>query len=283
MNQETVTYLTNIVIGVILAALATHYWKERRQSGVLACWALAAWILTVADVLFAARPLLPHPLGRLLPTLCVTIGQAVLLVGAQRTVGLTTRWQWPAAAVGLHAAGLIGFLFVESPSNYRMVFNGLIWGAFSVASALCLRKGPGYFWKSAFAPATAFWAHGVFHGLRVVLAIVFAKYEWKQASAALQVAGDLEVSFFMVALFVGLLIAHLQQRHDELMHAQVEVETLTGLLPICAWCKKVRDDDGYWQQVEEYFARHSRLKFTHGVCLDCLDKLKEEPEPAPRR
>ncbi|MBI5770775.1 MAG: hypothetical protein HZA93_23560 [Verrucomicrobia bacterium] len=283
MNQETVTYLTSIIIGAILASLATHYWRERRQSGVLACWAVAAWVLTVADVLFAARPLLPHALGRLLPTLCVTIGQAVLLLGAQRTVGMAPRWRWLGAVVAVHAAGLVGFLFVESPSNFRMVFNGLVWGSLSVASALCLRRGAGYFWQSMFSPATAFLAHAVFHAVRIGLALVFAAYGWKTASASLQVLGDLEVSFFMVALFVGLLIAHLKLRHEELMRAQVEVETLTGLLPICAWCKKVRDDDGYWRQVEEYFARHSRLKFTHGVCVDCMDKLKEEPEPAPRR
>lgn len=87
----------------------------------------------------------------------------------------------------------------------------------------------------------------------------------------------------MVALFVGLLIAHLHLQHEELMSAQVEVETVTGLLPICAWCKKVRDDDGYWQQVDQYFCRHSKLRFTHGVCLDCMDRLNEAPAPTARR
>ena len=85
----------------------------------------------------------------------------------------------------------------------------------------------------------------------------------------------------MVALFVGLLIAHLQLRHEELMQSRAEVQTLSGLLPICAWCKKVRDDDGYWQQVEDYFTLHSGVTFTHGVCVDCLEKLKDKREPAP--
>jgi len=44
---------------------------------------------------------------------------------------------------------------------------------------------------------------------------------------------------------------------------------LTGLLPICAWCKKVRNDEGYWQKVEDYLASRSGLKFTHGICSDC--------------
>jgi hypothetical protein len=282
VNQETVTYLTNIVIGVILAALATNYWRQRPQSAVLTCWAIAAWIMTAADILFAARPVLSHALGRFLPTLFVTLGHAVLLIGAQRTAGLPTRWRIPAAVTAIHAVGLVAFLFVNTPSNFRMVLNGVVWGGFSVASALCLRKGNSFLWQSAFAPASAFVAHAVFHATRVGLAILFAEKDWTRASAALQVAGDLEVSFFMVALFVGLLIAHVQVQHEELMQTRAEIQTLSKLLPICAWCKKVRDDDGYWQQVEHYFELHGGLRFTHGVCVDCLGKLHDQPRVIPR-
>ena len=108
------------------------------------------------------------------------------------------------------------------------------------------------------------------------MAVLFATQGWSEAAAALQVLGDLEVSFFMVALFVGILIANLQLRHDELSSAHAEVQTLSGLLPICAWCKKVRNDDGYWQQVEDYFASRSGITFTHGVCADCLEEQKSE-------
>lgn len=280
MNQETATYLTNIVIGVILAALSTHYWRQQPRSGVLKFWVAAAWIMTLADILFAARQVMAPTLGRLLPTLSVTVGHAVLYFGARQTAGLTPRWRLACAVFAVHAIGLIVFLNFRSISHYRMVFNGVIWGAFSIASALALRKGAPQFWQSIAAPATAFFVHGAFHGARVTLALIFAAYGWESATSVLQVVGDLEVSFFMVALFVGLLVAHLQLRHEELMRAHAEVQTLTGLLPICAWCKKVRDDDGYWRQLEEYFGRHSRLKFTHGVCLDCVERIKEPEEAA---
>lgn len=282
MNLESVIYLTNIVIGVILATLATHYWREQRSSGAMQCWAVAAWILTLADVSFAARPVLPYALGRLLPTLSVTVGHVVLLFGAQRTAGLTMRWRLPAAVFALHAAGLVFFLLTPALIDFRMVLNGVIWGSLSVVSAIGLRRGSRHFSNSIFTPASAFLAHAAFHGLRVVLALTFAANAWHRAVDVLQIAGDLEVSFFMVALFVGLLIAHLQLRHDELMQTRAEVETLSGLLPICAWCKKVRDDDGYWRQVEEYFGRRSGLKFTHGVCLDCVARI-DENETAPTR
>ena len=48
-----------------------------------------------------------------------------------------------------------------------------------------------------------------------------------------------------------------------------QVETLTGLLPLCAWCKKVRNDSGYWEQIDKYITSHSNTALTHGVCPDC--------------
>lgn len=68
----------------------------------------------------------------------------------------------------------------------------------------------------------------------------------------------------------------LEKTNRELRQALAQVQTLEGLIPICAWCKKVRDDQGYWQQVEVYVHRHSRADFSHGICPDCLAKQRAE-------
>lgn len=282
MTQETVTYLTNIIIGVILSVLATHYWWHHRNAGAIRHWVWAAWVLTLTDVLFATRQWLPFSLGRLLPTLGVTLGHALLLVAAQQTAGVPQRRRVVTAVVAVHGLALLLFLYQTQPSNWRMICNGLVWGGFSLATALTLRRGAETFWRSFASPAAVFLIHGLFHCLRIACAVLFEANDWREASAVLQVVGDLEVSFFMVALFVGLLIAHLQLRHEALMSAQAEVQTLSGLLPMCAWCKKVRDDQGYWEQVEDYLERRSQLKFTHGMCNSCLEDVRAKenlPEP----
>ena len=61
----------------------------------------------------------------------------------------------------------------------------------------------------------------------------------------------------------------------ELQEALFNVKTLSGLLPICAWCKKVRDDGGYWKQIEQYIETHSAAVFSHSVCPDCYKKLSD--------
>ena len=67
--------------------------------------------------------------------------------------------------------------------------------------------------------------------------------------------------------------AALQQANRELTHALGQVKTLSGLLPICAACKNIRDDQGYWHQVEVFVRAHSQADFTHGICPDCMRQL----------
>jgi PAS domain S-box-containing protein len=70
---------------------------------------------------------------------------------------------------------------------------------------------------------------------------------------------------------------HAESERNELINkltdALAELRTLGGLLPICSSCKKIRDDHGYWKQLEEYFYSHSDVRFTHGICPECSAKL----------
>jgi CheY-like chemotaxis protein len=66
------------------------------------------------------------------------------------------------------------------------------------------------------------------------------------------------------------------QRNEELQTALAKIKTLSGLLPICASCKKIRDDQGYWTQLEYYISEHSEAEFTHGCCPECMKKLYPE-------
>ena len=64
--------------------------------------------------------------------------------------------------------------------------------------------------------------------------------------------------------------------YAELQKALENVELLSGLLPICMWCKKIRDDQGYWNAIEHYLGQHSEAEFSHGICPDCKRKYSGE-------
>ena len=65
----------------------------------------------------------------------------------------------------------------------------------------------------------------------------------------------------------------LQEERNKLREALAQVNVLSGLIPICSSCKKVRDDKGYWNKIESYIRSHSELEFTHGICPECAKKM----------
>lgn len=65
----------------------------------------------------------------------------------------------------------------------------------------------------------------------------------------------------------------LRRSNEALQKALSEVKVLKGLVPICASCKKIRNDQGFWQQLEEYIQQHSEAEFSHGLCVPCIKKL----------
>jgi cytochrome c553 len=60
-----------------------------------------------------------------------------------------------------------------------------------------------------------------------------------------------------------------EQLVEELREALANVKALSGMLPICAWCHKVRNDEGYWEQIEAYISARSEAEFSHALCPDC--------------
>ncbi|MFH0782563.1 MAG: hypothetical protein V2B20_11525 [Pseudomonadota bacterium] len=73
----------------------------------------------------------------------------------------------------------------------------------------------------------------------------------------------------------------LRSRNLALEQALQEVKTLSGLLPICCSCKKIRDDHGYWNEVEQYFCERLDLQLSHGFCPECMARLYPELHSAP--
>jgi hypothetical protein len=84
--------------------------------------------------------------------------------------------------------------------------------------------------------------------------------------------------FVLIALIVPLWIiirdvSKLERTTAELQKAMDNIKTLEGLLPICASCKNIRNDNGYWQKVEVYIREHSKAKFSHSICPECAHQL----------
>jgi len=91
------------------------------------------------------------------------------------------------------------------------------------------------------------------------------------------------IAFMILNALIGYSWGKIKQTDEEkskvikeLQTALERVKTLSGMLPICASCKKIRDDRGYWNQIEAYIAKHSEAEFSHGICPECARKLYPE-------
>jgi DNA-binding NarL/FixJ family response regulator len=118
-------------------------------------------------------------------------------------------------------------------------------------------------------------------GLPIIYLTAHSDVETLERAGASLPYGYLMKPFDPQELHIAIQMAMLKHKSDKekkeliekLQEALNKVKILSGLLPICASCKKIRDDDGYWQQIETYIAEHSDLEFTHGLCPDCFKKL----------
>ncbi len=113
---------------------------------------------------------------------------------------------------------------------------------------------------------------------------------WSEASAPLDITVQPHVyqtAWFGLLVVLGVVgaatggmrwrLRQHRRREEELQErgnrALADVHTLRGLLPICAWCKKVRNDGGYWEQIEVYVRDHSEATFSHSICPECVSRV----------
>jgi len=123
--------------------------------------------------------------------------------------------------------------------------------------------------------------------IRGVLVAFFQPLETFFDNSATQTATFVSSGVLSFTMAIGYVTMNSQRLEHELVVASdelrvslsdlqkrtSEIKVLSGLLPICASCKKIRNDQGYWQQVEVYVTEHSEADFSHGICPDCMKKL----------
>lgn len=104
----------------------------------------------------------------------------------------------------------------------------------------------------------------------------YAGHHYSSLSIGYWNAGARLLAFVFVTLVITR-VKHLfyreRQLNEELSRAMAEIKVLSGLLPICASCKKIRDEQGAWHQIEVYISKRSEAIFSHGICPECLVRL----------
>lgn len=153
----------------------------------------------------------------------------------------------------------------ENPADGALLQNIVDGQIKSGRFAFALRQGAPVFFKSGSETGPD---HGVLHSLAISTQVMgmFCGLLRREIAPAQQIA------FSLLSTLLGMSADALDAlRRTRQLTSQIE--TLQSLLPICAWCKKVRYDSGYWYQIEKYITAHSNAKITHGICPECQEKM----------
>lgn len=287
--------LASALTALVQAGAMYFIYRTRKTYPGFGIWVLTYLAHSVGLLLLIARGLIPDFLSVVISNTLTSGAPLMTWIGAQFFFG-RPRPRWPFVAVlCLLAAGLSHFWYLEPNLSARIVLIALVMGGFCLASAWDLWRLPGPELRQASRfTALSMAAYGLLALSRAVTPFT------SQALGAPFENTIFHGLFFMGSVLVGIIPsygmitmnaqrlegelyareAQVRATVEDLTRALAEVQTLSELLPICSACKKVRDDAGYWQQVDNYFAQHSGVRFSHGICPECLARLY--PEAAER-
>lgn len=274
LDIRTLCLATGLILVVIAAYLAWFRSVNHRLVGA-DWWALGAFAGGVGLILVGQRELWPDWSTVVLANLLIGMFAMAVLLGLYRFLGIRFLAWRHAAWLTLLLACTLYWTYVKPSVNARIVMIAFFVSAYCLPCVWLMlfhRSLRAARWNWLLVGA---WTVTIFaHWLRAVWALL-VEGEMASLMDASLVQG-LSLLVFPITSFIivtGLVFLSLQRMADDLRRARDEVRQLSGLLPICASCKRIRDDRGYWHQVEQYIQSHSGAEFTHGICPECMRQL----------
>lgn len=264
----------NGLLGALLAGLMTLFWVKHSRKMATLYWMFAAWALVLSTFSYFLGAFLGAGITFLLGSVLTTGSLLFLLVGVRSFLALPTAGK-SAIGVGIcHLASLVCSASLVSSMEVTLLVNSLFWTGLTTATIATLVGSCPRTWRDWYGfPVFVLGIHAAFHSLRLVfLGAMLCGFHPVGAAQILSLSFA-ETGVFSVALFISLLISDLRERNRELQTAVDEVRKLSGLLPICSNCKKIKDDSGYWTKLETFISERSGAQFSHGLCPECAVNL----------
>jgi hypothetical protein len=248
-----------------------HLVLRRRISPGFKLWTWAALANSAGYVLASLHQNLPDWITETLAISLTVLAGILICRGLDLFCGRRRSAWWDLAALMAFSAYLF---FIEPSISVRIVMVSLVIGLVYLR-AMILVVGPV---GRLLGERTILLVESF--GLISLLALLRALATWiwgDRGIAGLEGVGPYHSLLFLamiaahITMMVGLISANSRRLENELTSAMREIKTLRGIIPICSTCKKIRDDHGYWQQVESYVRMRTHAEFTHSICPDCLE------------
>lgn len=265
--------VTHLAIAIAL----TYVWLGRKTYAGFGTWTLSTWSAFAGILLLAGRGLIPDLYSVLIANLLLLGTSSLLLSGLLAFCGERPNHQVHA---GLLLYGLlIAFLtFVRPSLQARLVVFSLGIGFLTLLAAyIAWKRLPAVLHDAnPLVISTLSFVGSVYLARGILSWIVPPPTENFLDPSPIQGMSLLVYLLGHTVLSAGLLVLNAQRVERDLQVAMDECKVLQGILPICAHCKKIRDDRGAWNQLEAYIHQHTDAEFSHGICPDCARTFYED-------
>ena len=275
---RTMVLVSNLVALLMAAVFALAVRVQGLVYRPLLLWTSAFFAKAIGLLLIYLRSSVPDPLSYSVANALVVTSSQLFLVGSLEFVGRRQSWRTH-AWVPLVVLATVASLFQWG--SYAVAVTGLTIPlvAFDVAAATVLVRfaGPGM-QQAQNIVAAMFGLESLFLTVRALVLLADPSQTTLFQPSFISAVFYLHVILQTMLLGTGLLVvlyrkAHVAERERvaELEAALAEVRTLEGMLPICAWCKRIRDEHDHWQPVEHYLVSRTDASFSHSICPDCAE------------
>jgi hypothetical protein len=266
--------VVSAAIPLALMAILLGVRTLRQMPAGFGVWTASQGTISLGVAVIAARGYVPDWVSIVAGNTLVVVGIALIDEGYRRFYGLRRSMpRWVDAAVVATTVVLSTF-FLDGSVNARVVNASLAYAFFLSRAGIEPLRSP----EARRSPAQRVVAFLALVGaallvLRGVRAALAPAYPGLFAEGwPVIIPGIVLTLVNVTSMYVALLLAF-ERSERELRTALSEVKTLSGLLPICMHCHKIRNDLGYWDQLERYLARHTEARFSHGICPDCYSGI----------
>ena len=280
---DTFTLYSIVVTTTLISAWLVNLYGRRTPEAVgVGAWVAGNLSVAVYFLCLMTRPWLPPFVSIALANGCIVAGLALIHLAACRITGREWPVAWHAAAFVVIVATFAVFLSDNSEFRIRVILSSIVTAAQATLIAFTFSRpdaAPGL--EEQRARHLAAW---VFFGIalmQIIRAIAVApvtasldptllsRNSTSYWSAAWFLVFSLALPFLITYMNEARVQHQLSRAVTDLQTALTEVKTLRGLLPICASCRRIREEDNRWLSIEQYLEAHSNVRLSHGVCPDC--------------
>lgn len=273
LDMRTLIFVSGVTSVILFVCMVYIRHKQKTYDG-FEQWVLSALINAMGMILLSQRGIWSDFLTVVIANTCLILSLVLINVGLSRFAELQSHNELYLLSMLLLLAAFWGFTYSLPSLTFRVVVFCVFQSVLCVISAILVyrylpqtlpQKNYALFWFFIFCAAWPVW--------RLISFFVISEKPVDLIKAGffeqLTVLGGIEG---YIIIYVGLIVINVQRVEQEMINAENEIKTITGFIPICANCKKIRDDKGSWNQMEAYLGKHADMEFSHGICPECMRK-----------